>query len=108
MPDGADVISLVRVLYDHGDDTVRALLAKVHAALPTGGRLLVIEPMSGGARPDPHTDVYFAVYTLAMQTGRTRSAQEIGVLLSEAGFTKISPIATRRPYVAAVIVAQKL
>ncbi|MGP9791747.1 methyltransferase [Roseinatronobacter sp. NSM] len=108
LPQGADAISLVRVLYDHSDDTVRALLAKVFAALPAGGKVLVIEPMSGGARPDRHTDVYFAVYTLAMQTGRTRSAQEIGVLLRNAGFANIRPIATRRPYVAAVIVAQKL
>jgi hypothetical protein len=33
IPGGADAISLVRVLYDHSDDTVRMLLAKAHAAL---------------------------------------------------------------------------
>jgi hypothetical protein len=51
LPFGADAISLVRVLYDHSDDTVRMLLAKVHAALPDGGRLIVAEPMSGGQTP---------------------------------------------------------
>jgi demethylspheroidene O-methyltransferase len=34
LPEGADTISLVRVLYDHSDDTVSALLAAVFAALP--------------------------------------------------------------------------
>lgn len=107
LPRGADVISLVRVLYDHSDATVTALLASVHAALPSGGRVLVIEPMSGGAKPDPHTDVYFAVYTLAMQTGRTRSAEEISAFLQAAGFDAISKPSGKRPFLARVIEARK-
>jgi demethylspheroidene O-methyltransferase len=108
LPKGADAISLVRVLYDHSDDTVRALLARVHDALPPGGRLLVVEPMSGGAAPNPQTDVYFSVYTLAMQTGRTRSAAEIAALLKDAKFIDISAPSTRKPYVASVLTARKL
>ena len=46
LPTGADAISLVRVLYDHQDDTVRALLAAAYVALPPGGRLIVSEPMA--------------------------------------------------------------
>jgi demethylspheroidene O-methyltransferase len=107
LPEGADVISLVRVLYDHADDTVRALLAKVHDALPPGGRVLVIEPMSGGARPDPQTDVYFSVYTLAMETGQTRSAARIAELLSEAGFANISKEKGKRRFVTCVLQAEK-
>ncbi len=107
LPEGADVISLVRVLYDHADATVAALLRKVHAALPPGGRVLVIEPMSGGAKPDPQTDVYFAIYTLAMQTGRTRSVEEISALLCDTGFDAISRPSGRRPYLARVIEARK-
>lgn len=107
LPQGADAISLVRVLYDHADATVAALLAKVYAALPPGGRVLVIEPMSGGSKPDPQTDVYFAVYTLAMQTGRTRSAAEIGAALAKAGFTQISTPKAARPYVTGVVEARK-
>jgi demethylspheroidene O-methyltransferase len=108
LPEGADVISLVRVLYDHSDETVRALLAKVHAALPPGGRVLIIEPMSGGARPDPQTDVYFSVYTLAMETGQTRSAARIAELLSEAGFADISKEKGERRFVTCVLQARKL
>ncbi len=107
LPVGADAISLVRVLYDHADSTVAALLAKVHAALPPGGRLIVSEPMSGGAKPDPATDVYFALYTLAMQTGRTRSAAEIAEMLRKAGFSRISLRPGFRSFVTSVVEATK-
>jgi demethylspheroidene O-methyltransferase len=105
LPAGADAISLVRVLYDHADDTVSALLAAVHAALPAGGRLIVSEPMSGGARPDPITDTYFAFYTLAMGTGCTRPARRIGAMLAAAGFVRIRVQPGPRPYVTSVVTA---
>ncbi len=107
LPRGADAVSLVRVLYDHDDDTVRALLARVHAALPGGGRLIVSEPMSGGRRPDSVTDVYFAFYTMAMRTGRVRSAEEIGALCREAGFSEIRIPRAPRPYITGVMTARK-
>ncbi|MCR9150797.1 MAG: methyltransferase domain-containing protein [Rhodobacteraceae bacterium] len=107
LPVGADAVSLVRVLYDHDDDTVRALLARAHAALPEGGRLIVSEPMSGGARPDPVTDVYFAFYTMAMGTGRTRSAETVAALCRAAGFRHARRVPTRRSYVTSVVVAVK-
>ncbi len=107
LPEGADAISLVRVLYDHGDDTVAALLRAVHGVLPPGGRVIVSEPMSGGARPDPSTDVYFAIYTLAMRTGRVRSPAEIRTALADAGFAETAPSRGDRPYVTQVMTARK-
>lgn len=107
LPQGADTISLVRVLYDHGDETVKALLAKVHDALPDGGRLVVSEPMSGGATPDKAGDAYFALYTLAMGTGTTRSAARISELLAEVGFASIQNPRTHRPFVTSVVTARR-
>ena len=107
LPQGADAISLIRVLYDHDDATVSALLARIYAVLPVGGRLIISEPMSGGAKPDRVTDVYFAVYTLAMRTGRTRSATEILGLLTAAGFTDLRAVVGFRPFVTSVITARK-
>lgn len=107
LPQGADAISLVRVLYDHSDATVAALLSKVHAALPPDGLLVLSEPMGGGARPDPATDVYFAVYCMAMQTGRLRSPAEIAAHLARAGFRRISAARTRRAFVTAVMTARR-
>lgn len=107
LPRGADAISLVRVLYDHTDETVAALLAQVHAALPPGGRVIVSEPMSGGARPDSATDVYFALYTAAMGTGRTRSGAAIAAALGRARFGDCRPIAGDRSYVTSVVTARR-
>ncbi len=106
-PDGPDTISLIRVLYDHADASVATLIAKVFNALPSGGRIVISEPMSGGDRPDPATDVYFAIYTLAMRTGRTRSAAEIGSLLNATGFTEIRLRQGDRPYVTSAVTAVK-
>ena len=106
LPQGADAISLVRVLYDHTDETVRDLLAAVRGALPPGGRLILSEPMSGGAEPDRATDVYFAFYTMAMQTGRARSAEEIGALCEAAGFVDVQSPKPLRPYVTRVLTAR--
>ncbi len=98
LPGGADAVSLVRVLYDHDDDTVRALLGRIRDALPPGGRLIVSEPM-GGSRAG---DAYFALYCLAMETGRVRRPAEIGALMAESGFRVAAP-KTRRPYVTTVV-----
>ena len=107
LPPGADAISLVRVLYDHSDNTVRDLLAKVHAALPAGGRLIISEPMSGGASPHRPGDAYFALYTMAMGTGKARSTEEIANLCREAGFADLRTPAARRPFITSVITAMK-
>lgn len=103
LPEGADTISLVRVLYDHADSTVRDLLAKTHAALSPGGRLIVSEPMLGNR----HTDTYFAAYTLAMGTGKTRSPNEIKTLLEAAGFEHVKPARTNRPFLTSVLTAMR-
>jgi len=103
LPQGADAISLIRVLYDHSDITVRALLASVHAALPSGGQLIVSEPMTGGDRPHRPGDVYFALYCMAMRTGQARSAQEIAAMMAEAGFSGIRMPRMARPFVTSVM-----
>ncbi len=107
LPKGADVVTLIRVLYDHGDRTVAKLLKKVYAAMPAGGQLIVSEPMSGGPRPRLAGDIYFAFYTLAMQTGRTRSPAEIKRLCQAAGFTTVRSPRPKRDYVTQVVTARK-
>lgn len=107
LPEGADTISLIRVLYDHEDHTVSDLLAKVFGALPKGGRLLISEPMSGGDTPEISGDVYFSFYCLAMQTGTVRSAKRIGALCNDAGFGTIKVCPSRRPFVTTTMMAVK-
>lgn len=105
LPVGADLITLVRVLHDHDDASVRTLLATVRAALPADGRVLVAEPMSGIAGAEPVGDAYFGFYLLAMGRGRPRSAARIGELLVEAGFHQPRTLPTAMPMQTAVVVA---
>ncbi|NNE87974.1 MAG: methyltransferase domain-containing protein [Silicimonas sp.] len=107
LPKGADAISLVRVLYDHSDDTVSALLKAVRTALPEDGLLLISEPMTGGDRPERAGDAYFALYTMAMGTGRTRSAAEIAALCKEAGFSDVRPRKSTRPFITSCLTARR-
>lgn len=107
LPATADVITLVRVLYDHQDDTVLALLRSVHAALPAGGRVVISEPMTGGARPNRAGDAYFAIYCMAMRTGCARSPARIIDLLQQAGFAAITDHGTTRSFITHVLSALK-
>ncbi len=107
LPQGADLITLVRVLYDHADETVMHLLRAVHAALPKGGRILVSEPMTGGDSPEKAGDAYFALYCIAMRTGRARSAHQIGAMLNAAGFDRVEMPRPQRAFVTSVVTAVK-
>ena len=104
LPSGYDAITLIRVLYDHSDRTVMGLLQRAYDALPQGGKLIVSEPMSGGDRPHRAGDVYFAFYTMAMRTGKTRSANQIAEMCKKIGFRSIlTPKAPRKFITSAVI-----
>lgn len=107
LPEGADTVSLIRVLYDHEDDTVIDLLTKVYRCLPSDGRLIISEPMSGGDRPDIAGDVYFSFYCLAMQTGTVRSPARIAELCKAAGFDAIRIHPSRRPFVTTAMTVSK-
>jgi len=104
LPLGYDAITLIRVLYDHSDSTVMDLLKRAYDALSEGGRLIVSEPMSGGDKPHRAGDVYFAFYTMAMRTGKARSANQIAQMCQKIGFRSILiPKAPRKFITSAVI-----
>jgi demethylspheroidene O-methyltransferase len=105
LPAGADLITLVRVLHDHDDDAAMTLLQAAHRALPTGGSVLLAEPMAGVRGALPGTEAYFAFYLLAMGQGRVRSAAQIAQMLRAAGFRRPRLRATARPWQCAVVSA---
>lgn len=108
LPKGFDVITLIRVLYDHDDDTVGSLLTKIHAALPSGGQLVVSEPMRGEDKPERAGDIYFALYCRAMKTGQARKPSAIATMLIKAGFAEPKLLRSRRPFVTSVMVTEKV
>ncbi len=107
LPAGYDLISLVRVLHDHDDAPALALLRNIHAALPPGGRLLIVEPMARIPGAEPAGDAYFGFYLLAMGSGRPRSRAEIAEMLRVAGFSRSRILRVAIPLTATAIVATR-
>jgi demethylspheroidene O-methyltransferase len=107
LPKGADVISLVRILHDHDDQTVMTLLRAAHRALPPGGVLLIGEPMSGAPARDPMAEAYFGFYLLAMGRGRARRPDEIKAMAQDAGFARVLNRPTRTPMLVRVLTAYR-
>ncbi|SIT73198.1 demethylspheroidene O-methyltransferase [Ectothiorhodosinus mongolicus] len=106
LPEGADLISLVRVVHDHNDEDIRQLLARVRQVLPEQGALLLAEPMSGTSGAEPIGDAYFGFYLYAMGRGRPRTADELRAMLSEAGFSRIQLLPNRTPLLTRVMIAR--
>jgi demethylspheroidene O-methyltransferase len=106
LPTGADLVTLVRILHDHDDATVGALLRRVHDCLPPRGRLVIAEPMAGTPGARAMGDAYFGFYLLAMGSGRPRTPQEITGMLHTAGFAEVQQIPTQNPYAAQILQAR--
>ena len=106
LPAGADLITLVRVLFDHPDETVLALLRAVRRAMPENGTLLIAEPMAGTSGAEPMGAAYFGFYLMAMGKGRSRSPADFERLLSAAGFTGMRVIPTPSPLQTGLLVAR--
>ena len=104
-PEGADLVSLVRVIHDHDDGAALAILRGARQALRAGGTLLLAEPMSEtpGAAP---VGAYFEFYLLAMGSGRPRTAAELEGLMRKAGFARVRSVGTRRPMLVQLLVGQ--
>jgi demethylspheroidene O-methyltransferase len=105
LPEGADLVTLVRVLLDHDDATIAGLLRAAAKAIAPGGRILVGEPMNAGQGTQRVADVYFGLYLHAMGRGRVRRPSEIKALLTAAGFANPRLLAARQPLLARIIVA---
>ena len=107
LPQGADLITLVRVAYDHPDDRVARILAAIREALrPRGGHLLLAEPLSGTSGAQAMGDAYFGLYLLAMGKGRARSAARLSELMTEAGFRDVRMVPTALPLQTGLLIAR--
>lgn len=108
LPEGADVVSLVRVLHDHNDAEALEVIKAARRVLPTGGTLLVAEPMSGTPGAEPIGDAYFGLYLLAMGSGRPRTPVEIENMLRVNVFDPVRLAPTARPILTRLLVATRM
>ena len=106
LPEGADIISLIRVLHDHGDEAVLRILRAARQALPPRGTLIVAETLSGTSVGARTADAYFGLYLLGMGSGRARSLAALSQLLQAAGFAAPQLLPTQLPAQLCVVVAK--
>ena len=106
LPQGADIISLVRVVHDHDDEAAASILSAAWNALPTGGTLLLAEPMAGTPAAGG-MEAYFLFYLLAMGSGRPRRPDELIALLHTAGFTRVRLLPSPQPMLVRILAAVK-
>ena len=107
LPTGADIVTLIRVIFDHDDTRVKQLLRSIYESLDFGGRLLVAEPMADTPELPAMGQAYFGFYLLAMGRGRPRSLQEISNFLHEVGFKKVKSVKNTMKINAQIILAEK-
>lgn len=106
IPQGYDMVSLIRILHDHDDAPAQALLGNIRASLAPGARLLIAEPMARIHGAEPMGEAFFGLYLWAMGSGRPRSPAEIIAMLRAAGFSAARSVATAQPVNASVIIAR--
>lgn len=106
IPKDADCYTLVRVLYDHGDDAAIAILKNIRKSMSPSDTLLIAEPMAGKSAGEKQAAAYFHIYLLAMRSGRCRSANDHFKLLKAAGFTRFSRVRTHLPVATGLITAK--
>lgn len=107
LPDDADCVTLIRILCDHDDSRVQAILTNLYRSLRTGTTLVVAEAMDGPTEGARLSAAYFGLYFLAMGSGRCRSAREIAGFLSAAGFQAVRTVATPNPLIATLVIAKR-
>ncbi len=105
LPLGADIVSLVRVAFDHDDARVMALLKSVRKALPPGGTILIAEPMAENAARNRVQSAYFAFYLMAMGHGKPRTPQHFFAMLNEAGFSSCRSIRVNNALMTSLVLA---
>lgn len=90
LPAGADFAWLSAVAHQNSREQNRALYARIHAALSSGGTLVIRDIVMGPSRTTPPLGALFAVNMLvATEGGNSYTLDEFREDLTAAGFTDI-------------------
>ena len=106
IPEGYDLVSLVRIMHDHDDEPAMRLLRNIRKSLAPSARLMIAEPMARIPGAEGMGEAFFGLYLWAMGSGRPRSPHEIRTMCKEAGFASTRTVATLQPVNASIIIAQ--
>ena len=105
-PGGFDVHLISNVLHDWDEPTVRDLLEKSHAALPTGGLLLIHDAFINADKTGPLHIAEYSALLMQITEGKCYSLREMRGCLGSTGFEWVDhqPSAVGR----SVIVARRV
>ncbi len=103
LPGGFDAHLYSNVLHDWDAPAVRGLLAKSHAALPVGGRLLIHDMHLNAGKTGPLPVASYSALLMAVTEGRCYSVAELESWLAAAGFAEMTfaPTAADRSVITA-------
>jgi acetylserotonin O-methyltransferase len=87
----ADLYSVGRILHDWSDEKIHRLLARIYAALPVGGGLLIAEKLLEPGYVAAHMQ---SLNMLIGTEGRERSAAGYQALLHATGFSEVESCVT--------------
>jgi acetylserotonin N-methyltransferase len=93
----ADCYAVARILHDWSEPKIHALLAKIYAALPEGGLLLICEMLVNEARTGPTRALMQSLNMLTCTEGQERTAAEYDALCKAAGFRETRAVVTGAP-----------
>ena len=85
-PAGHDVVLLSMILHDWGEARNREILRKCHAALPSGGAVIVSELLVNDEKTGPVPAALMSLNMLIETEGRNYTPAEYAALLDEVGF----------------------
>ncbi len=102
----ADLYAIGRILHDWSEEKIRLLLAKIYAALPVGGALLIAEKLLDDDLAGPVHAHMQSLNMLLCTEGRERSLAQYTALLKEGGFGSVEGKRTGTPL--DVVLARKL
>ena len=108
LPTGHDVILLSMILHDWDEPTNRALLAKCHEALPSGGAIVVAELLLNDERTGPPAAALMGMNMLVeTDGGKNYSGAEYSAWLTDVGFTDVRVLSFDAPGANGAVVARK-
>lgn len=96
LPPG-DLYALGRILHDWTEAKIVSLLTRIHAALPSGGGLLIAEKLLDDDKTGPRWAQMQSLNMLACTEGKERTLSEYESLLKQVGFTTVRGIRTTSP-----------
>ena len=107
LPPGHDLVFLSNVIHGENEDTNRALMRKIHAALTPGGRVMIKDHVTDESGTSPAPAAIFSIAMLLFTRGRDYAYAEIRDWLTAAGFGRVEADVLPPGLISTLVVAWK-